>query len=198
MKKILMLLVISLSTAACAVWSVARPDDSINPIVVQKALESGVAFTSNQVQYQLILGGRAVRHNTNNVAALSASTASSNLWSEKKGTYQIFIADETSDAFLKTMSSSGNNFNQIAFNPNTGNVAIIIGEIIVKLKSGITAESIASIYNINLADNFQQINTAIYRVNEWQNIFTIAEQLNLNPSIEFAELDVIERFPKPM
>ena len=200
MKKLIVLLLISLSTAAFANKGV-DPSSLTSPIVVQKALDSGVVFTSNQVQYQLILGGRAVNQNTNNVASLAALSVSSNnnyLWSDKKGPFQVFIASEASNASIAAMSSSASSYNQIAYNPETGNVAIIVGEIIVKLRPNVSAEVIAAIYNINLVNNFQQINTAFYRVNDWQDIFTITKQLSENPAIEFAEVDVIEHFAQPL
>ena len=135
MKKLIVLLLISLSAISFANKGV-DPSSLTNPIVVQKALDSGVVFTSNQEQYQLILGGRAVNQNTNNLgaalAALSASSDGSNLWSDQKGPFQVFIVGEASNASLATMSSSAGSYNQIAYNPETGNVAIIVGEIIVK------------------------------------------------------------------
>ena len=200
MKKLIVILLISLSTVAFADRDV-ETSSLTSPIVVQKALDSGVVFTSNQVQYQLILGGRAVNQNTNNVASLATLSVSSNnnyLWSDKKGPFQVFIASEASNASIAAMSSSASSYNQIAYNPETGNVAIIVGEIIVKLKPNVSAEVIAAIYNINLVNNFQQINTAIYRVNDWQDIFTITKQLSENPAIEFAEVDVIEHFAQPL
>ena len=200
MKKLIVILLISLSTVAFADRDV-DPSSLTSPIVVQKALDSGVVFTSNQVQYQLILGGRAVNQNTNNVASLATLSVSSNnnyLWSDKKGPFQVFITSEASNASLAAMSSSASSYNQIAYNPETGNVAIIVGEIIVKLRPNVSAEVIAAIYNINLVNNFQQINTAIYRVNDWQDIFTITKQLSENPAIEYAEVDVIEHFAQPL
>ena len=200
MKKLIVLLLISLSTVAFADRDV-DPSSLTSPIVVQKALDSGVVFTSNQVQYQLILGGRAVNQNTNNVASLAALSVSSNnnyLWSDQKGPFQVFIASEASNASIAAMSSSASSYNQIAYNPETGNVAIIVGEIIVKLRPNVSAEVIAAIYNINLVNNFQQINTAFYRVNDWQDIFTISKQLSENPAIEYAEVDVIEHFAQPL
>ena len=200
MKKLIVILLISLSTVAFADRDV-DPSSLTSPIVVQKALDSGVVFTSNQVQYQLILGGRAVNQNTNNVASLATLSVSSNnnyLWSDKKGPFQVFITSEASNASLAAMSSSASSYNQIAYNPETGNVAIIVGEIIVKLRPNVSAEVIAAIYNINLVNNFQQINTAFYRVNDWQDIFTISKQLSENPAIEYAEVDVIEHFAQPL
>lgn len=198
MKKIIAFLLISICTASCAENNLTN-SSSVNSIVKQKALNSGIVFTSNQVQYQLILGGRAISKNVDNTSALSSSSTAnnSNIWSGQKGAYQLSIAGSSTPG-TNSMSASSENYNLIAFNPESGNIGIIVGEIIVKLKSGVTAESIASSYGINLTNNFEPISTAVYRVYSWQNIFTIAQQLSLDQGIEFAELDVIEHIPQPM
>jgi hypothetical protein len=197
MKKIIAFLLISICTASCAENSLTN--SSVNSIVIQKALNSGIVFTSNQVQYQLILGGRATSNNVNSTSALSSSSTvnNSNVWSGQKGPYQLSIAGPLASG-TNSMSASSEGYNLIAFNSESGNIGIIVGEIIVKLKSGVTAESIASSYGINLTNNFESIRTAVYRVYSWQNIFTIAQQLSLDQGIEFAELDVIEHIPQPM
>ena len=74
MKKIILILLISLSSISFAIGQNARnisniPLNAVNPIVAQHAQSSGISFTSNQSQYQLILGGRAILQNDNSVAA---------------------------------------------------------------------------------------------------------------------------------
>lgn len=200
MKKLIVLLLITLSSISFAfnVNNNAPSIKMINPIIVQKALNSGVVFSSNQSQYQLILGGRAVNHATisNNVAAQLTSTSSSNLWSGEVGPYNLFIGAGGASA-NSILSSNGVSYKQIAYNPKTGNVAIIVGEIIVKLKPNVSAESIAATHNIIMTNNFPQIYTAMYQVNDWQNIFKIVQDLSKNSGVEFAEVDVIENFPYP-
>ena len=196
MKKLITLLLIALSSVSFAFNVSPSNTSSTNVIVVQKAIDSGVTFQSNQSQYQLILGGRAIIRSDNSLAAQLANSPRNTLWSSQKGPYQASIGTSGSRS-NSSLSTSGVSFNQIAYNPESGNIAIINGEIIVKLKANVSAESIASIYEIILTNSFERIDTATYRVNSWQDIFTIAEQLNENAGVEFAELDVIEHFPQP-
>ena len=72
MKKIILLILISLTTNSFAnSLDIAPPILGLtNPIIVQKAMDSGVVFTSNNVQYQLILGGQAVNSSSNNVSEM--------------------------------------------------------------------------------------------------------------------------------
>jgi len=46
-----------------------------------------------------------------------------------------------------------------------------------------------------LIHNFENINTAVFKVNPGQNIFTITNVLSAHPGVEIAEIDVIENFP---
>jgi hypothetical protein len=87
---------------------------------------------------------------------------------------------------------ANSNFNQIAYNPRSGQIGVIIGDIIVKLRPYYRAETIANIFNINLITSFENINTAIFRIKPGQNIFTIAEQLSGYVGVEFAEIDIID------
>jgi len=201
MKKIIIVLLISLSSISFAIGQNARnisniPLNAVNPIVAQLAQSSGISFTSNESQYQLILGGRAILQNDNSVAATSANSPSNNLWSDQKGPYNISIGAGGASA-NSSLSNNGVSFNQIAYNPQSGNVGIIVGEIIVKLKPNSSAESIASIYGIKLTQSFDDINTAFYRVQDWQNIFTVTQALGKNSGIEYAEIDIIENFAYP-
>jgi len=199
MKKIITIFLISLSSISLAIGQNARNNisdlalNAVSPIVIQKAQASGVAFTSNQNQYQLILGGRAIALNDNTLAAQSATSTSNNLWLDTKGPFSLSIG-VGGDSANSTLSNNGVSFNQIAYNPQSGNIGIIVGEIIVKLKPNISAETIANIFGINLVANFQHINTASYQIQSWQNIFTVEKALSLNPGIEYAQIDVIENF----
>lgn len=200
-KKIILILLISLSAIS---YAIDKTEDqlsrSMSPIVVQKALDSGVVFTTNQYNYQLILGGRAFTNTINSrgdqaqTQTASFSSSNSNLWSSQSGPYQFSVsAVETS--VNSSLSSNAVSYKQIAYNPETGNIGIIVGDIVVKLLPYYDAETIAGTFNIELAYNFENINTVIFQVNSRQDIFAIAERLSEHPGVEFAEVDVIENFP---
>jgi len=170
------------------------PSFSVSPIVVQQALASGVTFSNSQQEYQLILGGRAVNQNNinSNTSSLSSASNSNSLWTGEQGNFQLSIVGSDTTTNSASASIAAINFNQIAFNPKNGQISIIVGDIIVKLKPYFSAETIADTFNINLVSKFENINTAVFRINPGQNIFNIVEQLSGNSGVEFAEIDIAD------
>ena len=191
MKKITILILITISVISYAKDSGVRLASNVDPIVIQKATESGIEFTNSGVEYQLILGGKAFNL-SNDIQANSASI--SNSWSGQKGSYQLSIGDEGVGVMSSALNSNNANFSLIAYNPRSKGIAIIHGEIIVKLRPSYSAETIAASFNIDLSNNFEHISTAMYTVRKGQNIFTVANQLSAHPGVEFAELDITENF----
>jgi len=193
MKKILTLLLILPSLISYADGVNLNPVSSMSSVVVQKALASGVTFTTNQVQYQLILGGRAFTKSDNSVAAQSAQSSTSNLWSDEHGPYLVSI-DAGGHSANSSLSTNGANFKQIAYNPDSGKVAVIVGDIVVKIRPNYSAEAIAATYGINLVENFKDISYAWYRVSTSQDIFAIAQNLSGHAGVESAEIETIEDY----
>ena len=181
MKKILTLSLIFASLMSFEVGAATKArnlnNSSMSSVVVQKALASGVTFTTNQVQYQLVSGGRAILKSNNSVAARSANSSTSNLWSDEHGHFLLSIGAGGQSA-NNSLRSSGVNFNQIAYSPDNKNVVILSGYILVKIRPTYSAEAIAATYNINLVENFNDISYAWYRVNSGQDIFAIAQNLS--------------------
>ena len=191
MKKIIVLILLSLSLNSHAIENrIGTQDSQVNQIVVNQALASGVTFTSNGVEYQLILGGKAINRNSNNIVA---GLSNSNIWTDQKGSYQLSIGISSNNAAMSSnLNNNTTDFNLIAFNSSSNGIAIINDDIIVKLLPNYFAEEIAATFNINLVENFTQINTAMYRVNEGQDMFAITQRLQNHPGVEFAEIDVTE------
>ena len=194
MKNITLILLISLSGLSHGTDKLnVFPSLSVSPIVVQQALASGVTFLNSQEEYQLILGGRAFNKNINsNTSSLSGNANSNNLWTGEQGSFLLSIVGNDTSTNSASASMANSNFNQIAYNPRSGQIGVIIGDIIVKLRPYYRAETIANIFNINLITSFENINTAIFRIKPGQNIFTIAEQLSGYVGVEFAEIDIID------
>ena len=192
MKKILTLLLILPSLMSYADGVNLNPVSSMSSVVVQKALASGVTFTTNQVQYQLILGGRAIAKSDNTSAAQSAHSSANNLWADNHGPYLISIGTGGQSA-NSSLSANGVNFKQIAYNPDSGKVAVIVGDIVVKIRQSYSAEAIAATYNINLVENFKDISYAWYQVNSGQDIFAIAQNLSGHSGTESAEVELVHQ-----
>ena len=167
-------------------------NSSMSSVVVQKALASGVTFTTNQVQYQLVLGGRAILKSNNSAAARSANSSSNNLWSDENGHFLLSIGAGGQSA-NSSLRASGVNFNQIAYSPDNGNITILSGYILVKIRPTYSAEAIAATYNINLVENFKDISYAWYQVNSGQDIFAIAQNLSGHSGTESAEVELVHQ-----
>jgi len=207
MKKILKLLLISLSIVSTYSYGLeskkrieSNQEKSAKILIASKATQSGVVFSSNGFAYQLVLGGKAVNTSNGSNDELSSSLSTNSIWSDQMGGFQLSIDDDTSNGLSSSLSNNNNNGNYklIAYNSITGGIGIIQGEIIVKLRPYYSAETIATNFNIELTNNFEDISTAIYRVKRGQNIFAIAQLLIDHPGVEFAELDVIESFAKAL
>jgi len=196
MKKILTLSLIFASLMSFEVGAATKArnlnNSSMSSVVVQKALASGVTFTTNQVQYQLVSGGRAILKSNNSVAARSANSSTSNLWSDEHGHFLLSIGAGGQSA-NNSLRSSGVNFNQIAYSPDNKNVVILSGYILVKIRPTYSAEAIAATYNINLVENFNDISYAWYRVNSGQDIFAIAQNLSGHAGTESAEVELVRQ-----
>jgi hypothetical protein len=196
MKKIIPILLITFSGSIFANTPIISLNLlQTNPIVIQKALASGVVFSSNQNNYQLILGGRAIAKNNNSVAAQSANSVASNLWTGENGPFVVSVGN-SGQSSNSALSSNGVSYNQIVYNTRSGQIGIIVGDIIVKLKPNYSVVTLASTFNINVINNFENINTAVFNVNPGQDIFTITQAISAHPGVEFAEIDVIENFPE--
>lgn len=171
-----------------------------SPIVVQKAQASGVVFVSNADRYQLISGGRAVKKGTS-ILALSASqtgTQSKLLWEAANGAFELSISSEATAQQSAQALPSGSNYNQIAYNPRTGGVAIITGQIIVTYTANFNADFIGESFGIQLAQDFAHLKTAFYTVNAGQDIFLITKSINQSGLVSSAEIEVIENFANPL
>ena len=190
------------SLSACASTEITKSSGiQENPIVAQKAQESGVNFVSNADQYQLISGGQAAKEGAS-ASALSATQtgySSEVLWKGKNGVFELSITDKTvAQQRAQASSIGGSNYNQIAYNPRTGGIGVITGQIIVSYTGTFDAEAIGLSYSMQLVQDFAHLKTAFYTVNNGQDIFLITNSLNESGLVSKAEVEVIENFAVPM
>jgi len=200
MKLLLLVTLSCLSLTACAGSEIIRSSGiQENPIVAQKANASGVSFVSNSDQYQLISGGQAVKKVSSSLSATQTGYSSEVLWKGTNGTFELSITDKTlAQQRAQASSISSSNYNQIAYNPRTGGIGVITGQIIVSYTGNFDAESIGLSYSMQLVQDFAHLKTAFYTVNNGQDIFLITNSLNQSGLVSNAEVEVIENFAVPM
>jgi len=201
--KLLLAVALSLSLvslSSCASSEITKGlSVEVNPIIAQKSQESGITFVSNAAQYQLIAGGRAAKSGglVSGMAASQSQEHSELLWEGTNGGFVLSISDHAARQQSAQAVSSSNSYNQIAYNPRTGGVGVITGQIIVSYTDSFDASFIAKSFGIQLIDDFAHLNTAFYAVNAGQDIFVITTSLNQSGIVSKAEVEVIENFAKP-
>lgn len=200
MKLVLIVAFAFLPLISCASSQISEDINSpINSIVSQKAQESGITFVSNANEYQLIHGGHAIKRG---LSASSASTSDSQaqsepLWEGTSGEFNLTISNSNTNQQNLQVLSNGIDYNQIAYNPRTKNIAIITGQIVVFYTANYDAKTISTTFGLQLADDFVHLKIAAYKVGTHQNIFTLANSLNQSGLVSSAEIEVIENFAMP-
>ena len=200
--KILLAVALSLtSLSSCASTEITRDRGvEVNPIIAQKAQESGISFMSNTDQYQLILGGRAINPSLS-TPRLSASQIQEErevLWEGANGAFNLTISNSNAGQQRAQALSNSSNYNQIAYNPRTGGIGVITGQIIVSYTDGFDSEFLEASYGIQLVQDFAHLKTAFYTVNAGQDIFLITDYLNKGGLVTKAEVEVMENFAVPL
>ena len=171
-----------------------------NPVIAQKAQDSGIVFLSNADQYQLIAGGRATKSEglASVMTASKSQEQSELLWQGTNGTFVLSISDLTvSQQRAQALASSSSSYNQIAYNPRTGGIGVITGQIIVSYTDGFDSEFLEASYGIQLLQDFAHLKTAFYTVNVGQDIFLITDYLNKGGLVTKAKVEVMENFAVP-
>jgi len=199
MKLLLAVALTLVSASSCANVEITKGlSIEANPIIAQKAQESGITFLSNNDQYQLISGGRFEKSGefASSMTVSQSQEQSEVLWEGTNGQFVLSISDVTaSQQSAQALSSSS--YNQIAYNPRTGGIGVITGQIIVSYTDSFDALFIGDSFGIQLIDDFAHLNTAFYIVNARQDIFIITDRLNQSGLVSSAEVEVIENFALP-
>ena len=199
--KILLAVALSLtSLSSCASTEITKDRGvEVNPVIAQKAQESGISFMSDTDQYHLILGGRAIKEGAS-ISGLSASqeeVQNEVLWEGANGPFNLTISNSNAGQQRAQALSNSSNYNQIAYNPRTSGIAVITGQIIVSYTDGFDSEFLEASYGIQLVQDFAHLKTAFYTVNVGQDIFLITDYLNQGGLVTIAEVEVIENFAVP-
>ena len=148
-----------------------------------------------------------------------AYTGNSNTYVDSKPQNSITNADKTGVSFsngqeqyqllnqnytpnnamtLNAQASTRSSQQQYAYNPRTGNVAVITGDIKVSFKPGADIHAIAKQYSIDVKSQLSFANIAFLSIREGQDIVQITNHLTQHSDITSAEVDVVEHFFQPM
>lgn len=176
-----------------------RAPEGLSPAsraVLLKALSRGPAFTSNHQSYQLLPEAQAAtRHPGDTSAQITVQRLGSGTVIETKGHFVVFRAATTGSGRLEQVDSV--TVYPTAINTSNGNIGILPGTLVVRLKNTATAAAIATDHGLELVRSFPAINSAYYLVKPGQNLLAVASALSNDARVQQAEIEVLEHVRVP-
>ena len=159
-----------------------------------QTLARGSNISSNNQQYEMLLGVRAAEISPNELPQQAITRMGGGQLVESKGSFVLFTSTQQSAASLK--SANGTSY-PTAINSRTGGIGIVPGTLNVKLKNINNANIIATAYGLDVVRVFEHLKTAFYRVKSGQDVVTVAASLASDARVENAEMEVIEHISVP-
>lgn len=136
----------------------------------------------------------------NNKKTNSIQNTQSVNYSKQLGRFKIIIPNNKNNmANLSANSLSDNNNYGVVYNKRTNNLAVIVGNIIVKFKDdNYKVQDIANSYGLVIKADFKHLNTAFFSIIDGQNIIDKANILSNDDSIYSATVEVLENINIPL
>lgn len=159
-----------------------------------QTLSHGSTVTSNNQEYQILLGVRATQSKENEQPQQTLTRIGGGKLIETKGHFVVFSAPEQSQASVTSVNGTSY---PTALNSRTGGIGIVPGTLNVKLKNSANATAIAADHGLEVVRVFAHLQTAFYRVKSGQDVVAVAAALAADARVESAEVEVIEHINVP-
>jgi hypothetical protein len=191
----------ALPTLAQAVdRTVTGADRTAMAAAVQRAatlqtLGRGATLTSNNEQYQVLPGARAVQSQAQELPQQAITRVAGGNLIETKGAFVVFTAAQQGTASVTQVN--GATSYPTVLNARTGGIGILPGTLSVKLKNMANAAAVASDHGLVLVREFAHLQAVFYRVNPGQDVVAAAAALTADPRVTSAEVEVIEHMNVP-
>ena len=153
-----------------------------------QSLANGAEVVFNDSTFKLIPKGKVSDVGTVNLNDQNI------VWSNQLGGYHVIVEAIPGRTIAQTNENSSFDGYQLAYNETTRKIAVITGNIIVNLKSNIDAASIASDYNLSIANDFPRIQRAFFKVENQSELASKLIALNAYYRVIEATLEMMEHF----
>lgn len=179
---------------------VQAADQSATAAVTERAIilqtaGRGQALTSNNQQYQVLPGARAVKSLAQEAPQQTLARAGGGKLIETKGSFVVFTA--ASQGAASVTSTNGATSYPTVLNTRTNGIGILPGTLSVKLKNVDSAAAVAADHGLDVVRVFSHLQTAFYRVKPGQDVVAAAASLSTDTRVTSAEVEVIEHVAVP-
>lgn len=158
-----------------------------------QASAAGLNIRSNNQQYQLLSGVRAAEAKVGEQPQQTLTRMGGGKLIETKGSFVVFSSQQSASSVT---SVNGISY-PAAYNPRTGGIGIVSGNINVKLKNSGNAAAVAKDYGLEVVRVFAHLQTAFFRVKPGQDVVAVAASLAADARVASAEIEVIENINQP-
>ena len=161
---------------------------------VLQTVERGASLSSNNQQYQILTGVRAVKSLAKEQPQQTLTRMGGGKLIETKGAFVVFTAAQQSAASVTSVNGTAY---PAVVNSRTGGIGIMPGTLNVKLKDSANAATVASAHGLEMVRVFSHLQTAFYQVKTGQDVLAAAAALSADVRVESAEVEVIEHMNVP-
>jgi hypothetical protein len=139
-------------------------------------------------------GGRVYQH-LPEVRAVEGNDAAQGAVIETKGKLVLFRGAATGSVALDRKGNSV--VYPTVVNPQTGNLGVLTGALVVRPKDMADADAIASSHALDKGRVFPHLQTVFYKVRPGVDIADVSAALQADPRVESAYPEIIERVRQP-
>lgn len=166
------------------------------------ALATGEQFISNGETYVVLPGARALRHfepDEEPSRALTKMGLGGQEILQLKGSFIIYRATGSNDSHSKPMLDSvqGRISFPVVLNKRTGQLGVVPGNLVVKLKNMTQAAHLADAHGLRIASRFDHLNLVFYSVGVGKDIHAAVQLLKADQRVESAEIEILENINVP-
>ena len=156
-----------------------------------RAAAVGAEIRAEHEVYRLVRGGNVDL--TDGVEQSASTRQSSAGWQARLGRFELSIDPRAGTR--STSSAVPDTTYQLAFNPRTGNPAVVTGMIITKLAPGTDAGQVASSLGLTVAAEFDHLDAAVFQTHYADNLAAQVDALQSDYRVVNAYAEVIEHLP---
>lgn len=173
--------------------AVAAATDQRNATL--QTLGRGATLTSNEQQYQVLPGARAVQSQPQETQQQAVARVGGGQTIESKGNFVVYSTPQQGGASVAQVR--GVTTYPTVLNTRTGSIGILPGTIRVTLKDATSAAAIASDMGLTLVGQLAHLQMAVYRAKAGQDVAVAAASLAADSRVLSAEVEVLENIKVP-
>ena len=155
--------------------------------------EKGETFFFQKNKYFILVDLEANFTNNDEIKRNNRELANQRKLIDKKGKFNIFEKINNQIATLST-----NNIYPVTLNERSGQLGVIVGNLLVSMKDMKQADKFLIKYGLESVEKYPPLNLVIFRGKYPSQVLEVFDGLSKEPSVNSVEIEVLENLQMPM